>query len=199
MMTAAKPAQALTGASCLRAYGRADVELRGYLETPHGRKPCWVRDLSLGGACVEIEQILAADQSIWLSLQKLKIFGAVKWVRGNLAGIQFEEKLPKTVVLNLRGKVVDPEALSEVEATLAAKNWVIGTPTARPRSVRIADVLGARAVRPDQPLASGAQAPEGVRPGRAPNGRSSNRRTAAIIALAAAIGLLLGLGSILIF
>lgn len=198
-MIIAEPAESTTGAPCLRAYGRADVVMRAYLETPNGRKPCWVRDLSLGGACIETEQILASDQSIWLSLQNLKIFGAVKWVRGNLAGIQFEEKLPKTVVLNLRGEVVDPEALSEAEAMLAAKNWVIGTPTDRPKGVRIADVLGARDRSSDQPLASGAHAPEGLRPERAPNGRSSNRRAAAIIALSAAIGLLLGLGSILIF
>jgi PilZ domain len=199
MMITAEPAESTTGAPCLRAYGRADVVVRGYLETPHGRKPCWVRDLSLGGARLETEQILASDQSVWLSLEKLKIFGAVKWVRGNLVGIQFEEKLPKTLVLNLRGEVVDPEALSEVEAMLAAQNWVLGTPTDRPRDVRIADVLGARDRRPDQPLASGVHAPEGLRPERVRNGRSSNRRAAAIIALSAAIGLLLGLGSILIF
>lgn len=199
MMIRTELSESTTGATCLRTYGRADVLLRGHIETPHGRKPCWVRDLSLGGARIETEQILASDQSIWLSLQKLKIFGAVKWVRGNLAGIQFDEKLPKTVVLNLRGEVVDAEALCELEAMLAAKNWVIGSPADRPRSVRMMDVIGARERRPDQQLASGAHAPESLRPERDPNGRSSSRRAAATIALSAAIGLLLGLGSIFIF
>jgi hypothetical protein len=198
-MVTAKPSRLIKDAPCLRTYGRGDVALRGYLESPLARTPCWVRDLSLSGARIETEQNLAPDQSIWLSVRKLKIFGTVKWVRGNLAGIQFEEKLPKSIVLNLCGEVVDPEALAAMEAMLAAQNWVIGTPTDRPRNVRIADVLGARGKRSDQPLAGVAQAPEGFQPEKAPIERSSKRRAATVIALSAAIGLLLGLGSILIF
>lgn len=198
-MVILEPTVSTTNTPCLRNYGRADVALRGYLESPRGRTPCWVRDLSLGGARIETEQELAPDQAVWLYVRKLKIFGTVKWVRGDLAGIQFEEKLPKSVVLNLRGEVVDPEALAEMEATLAAQNWVIGTPVNRPRSVRLADVLGTRGNRPDKPLIGGAQAPEGFLLERAPTDRSGKWQAAAIIAMSAAIGLLLGLGSILLF
>jgi hypothetical protein len=173
--------------------------VRGYLESPFGRTSCCILDLSLGGARIETDQNLAVDCSVWLSVRKLQIFGTVKWVRGNSAGIQFEEKLPKSVVLNLRGEVVDPQALAEMEAKLAAHNWVVGAPSDRPKSVRIADVLGRRAKGPDQPLAGGAQARQDFRPGRAPVDRTSKRRVAAVIALSAGIGLLTGLGSILFF
>jgi hypothetical protein len=198
-MVITKPTESTTAARCLRTYGRADVALRGYLESPLGRTICWVRDLSLGGARIETEQKIAPDQSIWLNLGKLKIFGTAIWVRGNLVGIQFEEKLPKSIVLNLRGEVVAPETLAEMEAMLAAQNWVIGTPMDRPKSLRIADVLGGRGKRSDQPLAGAVHAPEGFRPERAAIDRSSKRRAATIIALSAAIGSLLGLGSVLIF
>lgn len=199
LMVASEPSEAAKDQPCLRIYGRADVALRGYLESPLGRTPCWVRNLSLGGARIETEQNLASDQLIWLYLGKLKIFGTVKWVRRNLAGIEFEEKLPKFIVLNLRGEVVDPEALAEMEAMFAAHNWVIGTPMDRPKTLRIADVLGARGKRSDQPLADGTHAPQGFRPERAPIDRSSKRQAFTIIALSAVIGLLLGLSSILIF
>ncbi|MGY6552877.1 MAG: PilZ domain-containing protein [Erythrobacter sp.] len=182
----AKPADSTLSVPCLRTYGRMDVALRGYLESPFGRTLCSIRDLSLGGARIETEQTLVTGQSIWLCLMKLKIFGTVKWVQGNLVGIQFEEKLPKSVVLNLRGEVVDSEALAETEAMLAAQNWVIGTPINRPKSIRMADVLGE-------------QAPESSLSKKAPIDRGSNRRAAAVIAFSAAIGLLIGLGSMLIF
>ena len=198
-MVNAKPAELTSDARCLRIHGRAEVALRGFVETPQERVPCWVRDLSLGGAQVEVEEHLAPDQLIWLSIRKLRIFGTVKWVRSNLAGLQFEEKLPKSVVMNLRGEVVDPEALAEVEAMLAAQNWVVGTPMDRPKSMRIADVLGSRGRGPDQQWSAGGGVPERSGLQRSKNDRGLKRRAAAIIALSAAIGLLLGLGSVLIF
>lgn len=182
-----------------RTYGRADVTLRGYLDSPLGRTPCSIRDLSLGGARVETDQKLAPDQSIWLSLRKLRIFGTVKWVRGNLVGIQFEEKLPKSIVLNLRGEAVDSETLAEMEAMLAAQSWVIGAPVDRPRSLRLVDVLGARGKQPDKPVTSGAQAAGDFLPEKSTIDQSGKRRAAAVIAMSAVIGLLIGLGSILIF
>jgi hypothetical protein len=184
---------------CLRTYGRAEVALRGYVESPLGRIPCWVRDLSFGGARLETEHKFAQDQSIWLSLTKLRIFGTVKWVRGNLVGMQFEEKLPKSVLLNLRGEAIDPEVLAEMETMLAARNWVIGTPIDRAMNGRLAEVLGARPKPVDQPLTMSGQAPEGFLPIRAPMDQSDKRGAAAVIVMSAAIGVLAGLGSIHIF
>ena len=198
-MVSLNTAKSAATKACLRTYGRADVTLRGYLDSPLGRTPCSIRDLSLGGARVETEQKLAPDQSIWLSLGKLRIFGTVKWVRGNLVGIQFEEKLPKSIVLNLRGEAVDPEALAEMEAMLAAQSWVIGAPVDRPKSVRLADVLGAREKQPDKPLTGSTQAAGVPLPERSTIDQSGKRRAAAIIAMSAVTGLLIGFGSILIF
>ena len=198
-MVSLNTAKLAASEACHRTYGRADVTLRGYLDSPLGRTPCSIRDLSLGGARVETDQKLAPDQSIWLSLGKLRIFGTVKWVRGNLVGIQFEEKLPKSIVLNLRGEAVDSETLAEMEAMLAAQSWVIGAPVDRPRSLRLVDVLGARGKQPDKPVTSGAQAAGDFLPEKATIDQSGKRRAAAVIAMSAVIGLLIGLGSILIF
>ena len=198
-MVSLEPDHATTSVPCLRTYGRAEMALRGYIESPLGRSPCHVRDLSLGGAGIETEQKLAPDQSIWLTLSKLKIFGTVKWVRGNLLGIQFEEKLPKSVVLSLRGEVVDPEALAEIEAMLAAQNWVIGTPIDRPKSVRLADVLGLGSGRIDKSFTEGAKASGNGSVNKTSTHLSGKRRAAAIIAMSAAFGLLMGLGSIFFF
>lgn len=128
--------------SCLRSYGRAKVALQTDFETPLGRARCSVIDLSLGGAQLQIDQPIDRGESLWLWLNKVKVFGTVQWARGNMIGVQFEEKLPKALVLSLRGDHVDPKALEEVEAMLVAQNWVIGTPATRPKNVRIAQVLG---------------------------------------------------------
>jgi hypothetical protein len=129
----------------------------------------------------------------------MKIFGNVKWVRDNLVGIQFEEKLPKSVVLDLRGEVVDPETLAEMEAMLAARNWVIGTPMDRSKTERMADVLGRRKRRSDQSRDEDRQAQEGLALAKALVDPSSKQRAAILISLSASLGLLVGLGSILIF
>ena len=123
----------------------------------------------------------------------------MKWVRGNLVGMQFEEKLPKSVLLNLRGEAIDPEVLAEMETMLAARNWVIGTPIDRAMNGRLAEVLGARPKPVDQPLTMSGQAPEGFLPIRAPMDQSDKRGAAAVIVMSAAIGVLAGLGSIHIF
>lgn len=197
-MNGLEPAGSTPDAPCLRIYGRADTTLRASLDSLLGRAPCWVRDLSLGGARVETEQRLAPEQSVWLSIEKLRIFGTVKWVRGNLAGVQFEEKLPKPVVLKLRGEVVDPEALAEMEAMLAAQNWVVGTSVDLPKSVRLAVMLGASSKRSDQSLTGSAQAAAGFLHDEAPIDRNASWRAVAVVALSAAVGVLIGLGSILI-
>lgn len=170
------------------------MALQTNLETPLGRARCTVIDLSLGGAQLETAEPVDLGESLWLWLGKAKVFGTVQWARGNMIGVQFEEKLPKALVLSLRGDHVDPKALEEVEAMLVAQSWVIGTPAARPKSTRIAQVLGG----PGQ--ADGARPAQLTRDSRQadPAGTGIDRRVLLIFLFAAAIGAAAGIASFML-
>lgn len=199
-MSSVEPVRHKEETSCVRSYGRAIVALQSSFETPHGNVPCSVLDLSLGGARVATDQTVEAGASIWLSLHKLKVFGTVSWARDNLIGIQFEENLPKAIVLSLRGESVDPEELERVEAMMAAQKWVIGTPTDRPRSMRLADVLGSRNAGPVASIQSGVfEAQPSVRGEGFADRRGIDRRALLVMVFAAMTGVLIGIGSVLAF
>lgn len=112
------------------------------LEMPIGPISCTICDVSLGGAKIDIDHPVPVGESLWLSLGKVRVFATVQWVRGKQIGVKFEEKLPKALVLSLRGETVDPKALEDAEAALAAKKWEGGGVGTRPKDARIADVLG---------------------------------------------------------
>lgn len=187
--------------SCLRSYGRASVALRSSLATPHGNVRCLVLDISIGGARVVTDQTIEIGEALWLSLHKVKVFGSVQWVRGKEIGVKFEEKLPKALVLSLRGDNVDPKALEEVEAMLVAQDWVVGTPSVRPKSMRIADVLGA----PNKGASGTDRVNVARRPQRALASRKADRtstgvdrRVLLIFLSAAAIGSMAGIASFML-
>jgi PilZ domain len=184
--------------ACNRSYGRADLSMRTKLDVPSGRINGIVQDLSLGGAKIEVEQPIEVGSSLWLELHKLKVFGIVRWARGNVIGVQFDVKLPKAFILSLRGETVDPEELRAVETILAARNWVMGSPSNRSKSLRLADVLGSRS----EHTYDGSHASV---PGRRPSssGRhhqlkaaALNKRAFALVTCSALIGGLLGIGSV---
>jgi hypothetical protein len=187
--------------SCLRSYGRADVELQTSIETPLGRFRCLVLDLSLGGARILADQTVEPGEALWLSLHKVKVFGTVQWARGNEIGVKFEEKLPKAIVLSLRGDSVDPKALEAVEAMLDAQDWVVGSPTTRPKSMRIAEVLGSRnehsggSKRPGvaRALPTDSKSRDGIHAGT-----GIDRRALLLILFAAVTGSLIGIASVLL-
>lgn len=129
-------------ANCQRSLGRATLAIPSSLATPTDVLACTVLDVSLGGARVETTRPIEVGESIWLKLGMLKAFGEIKWSRGNTAGIQFDEKLPKPLILSLRGDFVDPQDLAAVEALMAARDWVIGTPGERSKAARTSEVLG---------------------------------------------------------
>jgi PilZ domain len=186
-MVYGEPLELDKATSCLRGYGRADVTLQTHLETPHGRVRCRVVDLSIGGARVETDQIIEVGESLWLSLHKARVFGTVQWVRGTEIGVQFEQKLPKALVLSLKGESVDPKALEAVEAMLVAQDWVVGTRFHRPKGQRIVEVLGARsngAVGLDPPIVS-------------TRGTGIDQRALLFIFGAAVIGALIGIASVM--
>lgn len=172
------------------------------IETPVGPISCLVLDVSLGGARIETDQSFEIGESLWLVLHKVKAFGTVQWVKGNLIGIQFEERLPKPLVMSLRGEPVDPKELEAVEAMLVAQEWVAGTPTNRSKSLRLAEVL-------DSPKegsfassqSSGTEPQLSVRHFReeARAGHGIGRRALLLIIFSALIGALIGIASFLLF
>lgn len=181
-------------AACQRRFGRTPLAVRTFLTTPTGRVPCVVLDLSLGGAKVEAAEAIGVGASICLTLQKVTVFGEVKWSRGISCGIQFQEKLPKALVLSVRGEFINPDQLEDIEAMLAAQNWVVGSPVGRTNTARLAELIGSR------PSNSSAPTPPG-RPSRhvATSDSGADRRSLLIVVSAAFVGTLFGLGSVLFF
>ena len=173
--------------ACQRSHGRATMMVPVKLETPLGAVSGTMLDLSLGGARVETRHAIPRGEALWLVLGKVKVFATVQWARGGRIGVKFDEKLPKALVLSLRGEVVDPKALEDAEARLTAQKWQGGRPATRAKEVRIADVLGT--------WNPGSMAAGGKRRG-APEGAIS--QALRFILCAAGVGALIGVGSFLL-
>jgi hypothetical protein len=141
-MDASAPPLSSPSAGCKRSLGRAVLGIRSSLATTADILDVEIADLSLSGAGVLAPRPLETGQSVWLDLGRIKVFGEVRWCRGMNAGIEFEDRLPKAVVLNLRGDVVDAQELAKAEARMAARNWVVGMGADRSRADRLAEVLG---------------------------------------------------------
>jgi hypothetical protein len=171
------------------------------VETPYGRVRCVTRDISLGGAQLEADEPIEVGTSLWLAMHKLRVFGIVQWARGKVIGVQFEEKLPKAIVLNLRGENVDPAELEEIEAILEAKNWVVGSRTELSGGLRPADVKSSRMRGPRTVMDLGVMSPRqrlSMIEGRGQE-KSGNRRQALLFVLASAlIGAAAGIGSLIL-
>lgn len=139
---------AATGAD-QRGLGRAEVAFESVLEIPRGRFKCTVHDLSLNGARVTTDQTVPQGQSLWLKIDKLRVFGSVQWTKPGSIGVRFDQKLPKAFVLSLLGESVNREAYREAETLLAARDWVMGAAPRNTGSVSAADMLSARHAKPD--------------------------------------------------
>ncbi len=157
-------------------------------ETPVGPISCTICDLSLGGAKIEADHPVPVGESLWIALGRVRVFATVQWVRGKQIGVKFEEKLPKALVLSLRGEAVDPKALEDAEAKLIAQKWEGGRAASSSKDVRIADVLGTW--NPGSIASS--------QSGRAGRRRSGNEASGAGLSLflyAGLLGALVGVGS----
>ena len=165
-----------------------------------GKYPCKLEDLSLGGARVSTDYKLERGRSLWLKLDKLEVFGTVTWAKDGEYGIEFEERLPKVVVMQMQGFSVDMEEYEAAQGRLAARDWVVGssTPT-KSRLMRLLDVVSPKS---RDAFASCAQCDRGE-PCSAHCGHKQYReyrriqgfRTAFYLGLAAVAGAIIGIGS----
>lgn len=201
-MNSAEPSDSDEEIACRRSYGRAEITVRTRLATTQGKVSGQILDLSLGGARLESDRAIAPGASVWLALQKLDVFATVQWARGKVIGVQFEEKLPKALVLSMRAESLDPEVLEAIEAERQARHWVTGTPVNCPGTLRPADILGAR-----NRSRAALTRPAGVRIRPFIQGlcrvakanQRGERRTWLLMPGAAVLGALLGIVSALVF
>ncbi|MDX2211407.1 MAG: PilZ domain-containing protein [Sphingopyxis sp.] len=187
-MVAVSSAGASQNDACQRDYGRAPIAMPASLEMPMGSISCTICDVSLGGAKIKIDHAVPVGESLWLALGKVRVFATVQWVRGKQIGVKFEEKLPKALVLSLRGETVDPKALEDAEARLVAQKWEGGRPAARAKEVRIADVLGTW--NPGSIASS-----QSGRAGRRRSGKDASGTGLSLLVYAGLLGALVGVGS----
>jgi PilZ domain len=173
--------------ACQRDFGRAPIAMPARLETPLGAISCTICDVSLGGAKIEADHPVPIGESLWIALGRVRVFATVQWARGQLIGVKFEEKLPKALVLALRGETVDPKALEDAEAALIAQKWEGGRAARNPKDVRIADVLGT-------------WNPASIASGQASGGeiRRSGGAAVSLLLYAALFGALIGIGTFLL-
>ena len=81
------------GRDCRRQWPRQLMILSARLSTVTNDYPVRIRDLSSGGARVEGAELPMVGTDVMLKRGDSDVFGAVAWVSGNQAGIEFEEML----------------------------------------------------------------------------------------------------------
>lgn len=129
--------------ACRRAAGRAHLAFPGKLELSEGNFECVLEDLSLSGARISCDHKLKAGRPVWLSFDRSKVFGTITWSRGREHGIEFEERIPKSIILEMRGYASDIEAYDKHQGIVAAKTYVFGEgEVVRSPLMRLLEVVG---------------------------------------------------------
>ncbi len=82
-----------SGMGCRRQWPRQLMILSARLCTVTRDYPVRIRDLSAGGARIEGAELPMVGTDVMLKRGEADMFGAIAWVSGNQAGIEFEEAL----------------------------------------------------------------------------------------------------------
>lgn len=187
-----------------RRDGRASLSFPCTIILPDGKFPCALKDISLGGARIETDCTLEPGRTLWLRFDEYEAFATVMWVRGGECGVKFEDRLPKIIVMKVQGYAVDMDEYQAAQGRRAARSWVIGEESSPPKSplIKLLDVLGPKS---RDKFASCAKCdngePCGVHCGYKQYRRHKGAyrlRAIAYLALAALVGAMLGIGSVLI-
>jgi hypothetical protein len=186
-----------------RGNGRAPMSFPSAILLSEGKFPCKLEDLSLGGARITTDRKLEQGRTLWLKLDKLEVFGVVSWARNGEYGIEFEERLPKVVVMQMQGYSVDLDEYEAAQGRLAAKDWVVGDP--QPTKTRLMRLLDVVSPKSREAFATCIQCDLGE-PCAAHCGhkqyreyrRTQGLKTAFFLGLAAVLGAIIGIGSELI-
>jgi hypothetical protein len=187
--------------SCRRDAGRAQLHFPGKLALSDGNYDCVLEDLSLGGARISSDRTIEHGREVWLKFDRFEVFGTVTWARGGQYGIEFEERLPKSVILEMQGYAVDFDDYEAYQGKMAAKAHVYGDGQAPLRSplMRLLEVVGpidrkeyAECVECESGISCA------VHCGHKKYKRAQLLRVVFYLALAALIGAAIGIGSVLL-
>lgn len=186
-----------------RGNGRAPMSFPTAILLSEGKFPCKLEDLSLGGARISTARKLERGRTLWLKLDKLEVFGVVSWAGEGQYGIEFEERLPKVVVMQMQGFSVDLDEYEAAQGRLAARDWVVGE--ARPTKSRLMRLLDVVSPKGRDSFAYCARCDLGE-PCEAHCGhkqyreyrRAQGLKTILFLGLAAVLGAIVGIGSELI-
>lgn len=113
------------------------------LALSEGNFDCVLEDLSLNGARISCNRSIESGREVWLNFDRFKVFGTITWSRGREYGIKFEERIPKSIILEMQGYAGDFEAYNENQGMVAAKSYVLGEgQVVRSPLMRLLDVVG---------------------------------------------------------
>ena len=98
----------------------------GKLVLSEGTFDCVLEDLSLGGAGVSCDREIESGRELWLKFDRFEVFGTITWAHGHQYGIEFEERIPKSVILEMQGYAVDLDDYEKQQGRVAAKAYVVG-------------------------------------------------------------------------
>jgi hypothetical protein len=111
-----------------RAYSRLRLGISAQLQTLEGRQRVRLMDLSQGGAHVILSQPSGSDirQAVltWLDFET---FGTVAWQDEQNLGLEFDRRLPLSVLVETRQRAPSVVREEAMVAEQAAREWVAGT------------------------------------------------------------------------
>ncbi len=172
----------------------------GKLALSDGNFDCVLEDLSLGGARVSSDRAIEQGREVWLKFDRFEVFGTITWANGGQYGIEFEERLPKSVILEMQGYAVDFDDYEEYHSKIAAKAHVIGdAPPLRSPLMRMLEVVGPIDRKNFEAcLECESGIPCATHCGHKKYRRAQLTRVVFYLALAALIGAAIGIGSVLL-
>lgn len=186
--------------SCRRQIGRAHLAFPAKVALSEGDFECVLEDLSLGGARISCKRRIESGREVWLKFDRFQVFGLIAWCCDNQYGVVFEERIPKTVLLEVQGFSVDLDAYENHQGLIAARAHVLGEDrVGRSRLMRLLDVIGpiSREAFSACPQCERGD-PCSIHCGHKKFKRAQLVRGAFCMALAALIGGAIGIGSLLL-
>lgn len=192
---------AVDATSCRRRVGRAAISLPCAAILVDGKVPCMIEEISLDGARIRISHPLDPGRTLWLKLDAYEVFATTIWGKKHSYGIEFDDPLPKVVLLQIQGHAVNLKHYEMALSERAAKNWVMGGAARPSRSplIRMLDVLGPKTrhdFAPCIPCETGEPCPVHCGHKQFRRYRKAYRtRAARYFTLAAIVGIIVGVAS----
>ncbi|HEX9807723.1 MAG TPA: PilZ domain-containing protein [Alteraurantiacibacter sp.] len=112
--------------TCRRWDGRAPMDIPARLMLTNGTEPCLLEDLSMGGARIALDSPPKTGAEGFLKFGRYEVFATVVWTRGGECGVEFERRLPKEVIIEMREFARNIDQLEASQLRNAAKGWSTG-------------------------------------------------------------------------